>query len=80
MKILLINFSDVGGGAAMAAIRLVTTLNEKGIYARLGVPEKKSSNPYVFELPQKQSSYIYKKFRRSALHLPKVNCFIFFIK
>lgn len=70
MKILLINFSDVGGGAAMAAIRLVTTLNEKGVYARLGVPEKKSSNPYVFELPQKHSSYIYKKFR-------KLNTFIY---
>ena len=41
MKILLINFTDAGGGAAIAAVRLVTALNEQGIYARLGVSEKK---------------------------------------
>ena len=54
MKILLINFSDTGGGAAIAAVRLVNALNENGIYARLGVLKKKSSNPYVFKLPQKR--------------------------
>lgn len=64
MKVLLINFSDVGGGAAMAAVRIVTALNEKGIYARLGVPEKKSSNPYVFELPQKYNSRFHKFFKK----------------
>lgn len=54
MKILLINYSDTGGGAAMAAVRLVNALNENGVYARLGVLKKSSSNPYVFKLPQKK--------------------------
>lgn len=71
MKVLLINFSDVGGGAAMASVRLVTALNEKGIYARLGVPQKKSSNPYVFELSEKKHSRIFKKVKKLSNFLAK---------
>ncbi len=71
MKVLLINFADVGGGAAMASVRLVTALNEKGIYARLGVPQKKSSNPYVFELPEKKHSRICKKIKKLSNFLQK---------
>ena len=54
MKLLIINFTDAGGGAAIAAVRLVNSLNEHGIYARLGVEDKKTANPYVFELPRKK--------------------------
>lgn len=54
MKILLINFADEGGGAAMASVNLVTALNRNGLYAKLGVIKKQSINPYVFELPQKR--------------------------
>lgn len=64
MKILLINFTDVGGGAAMAAVRLVTALNERGVYARLGVSKKQSGCPYVFELAQKKHCFIVKLFRK----------------
>lgn len=64
MKILLINFTDVGGGAAMAAVRLVTALNEHGVSARLGVPTKKSACPYVFELPKKKRCFVLKIFRK----------------
>ena len=60
MKILLVNFTDIGGGAAIAAVRLVNALNEHGFYARLGVENKKTSNPYVFELPRKKYSKLYK--------------------
>ena len=60
MKVLLINFTDSGGGAAIAAVRLVNELNKHGIYARLGVEEKKTASPYVFELPKKTHSLIYK--------------------
>ena len=60
MKILIINLTDVGGGAAMAAVRLTTTLNNYGIYARLGVENKQSSNQYVFTLPRKKHLFIYK--------------------
>ena len=54
MKILLINYTDAGGGAAMAAVRLVDALNKNGQYARLGVLKKCSNDPYVFKLPQKK--------------------------
>ncbi|MGN0739619.1 MAG: glycosyltransferase [Treponema sp.] len=64
MKILLVNFADSGGGAAMAAIRLVTALNEHGVYARLGVSEKKSANPYVITLPKKKHCFAVKAVRR----------------
>ena len=69
MKVLLINFADTGGGAAMAAVRLVTALNEYGIYARLGVSEKKSANPYIFTLPKKRNCFLVKVLR-------KIKCFI----
>ncbi len=71
MKVLLINFSDVHGGAAMAAVRLVTALNESGIYARLGVPQKKSSNPYVIELPPKYKNIILRKFSKLSAFISK---------
>ena len=64
MKILLVNFTDVGGGAAIASVRLVTALNEHGIYARLGVPKKQSACPYVFELTQKKHNFVVKIFRK----------------
>ena len=64
MKVLLINFTDAGGGAAIAAVRLVNALNEHGIYARLGVSEKKSANPYVITLPKKKHCFVVKAFRR----------------
>ena len=64
MKILLINFSDSKGGAAVAAVRLVTALNEYGVYARLGVPHKETDSPYVFKLPQKKHSLPVKLFRK----------------
>lgn len=51
MKILLVNYGDGAGGAQAAAVNLVNSLNEHGIYARLGVIQKQSTNPYVIELP-----------------------------
>lgn len=71
MKVLLINFSDVGGGAATAAIRLVTALNEKGIYARLGVPHKESDCPYVFELPPKNNCFACRFFKKLGTFISK---------
>jgi len=71
MKILLINFTDVGGGAAMAAVRLVTALNEHGVCARLCVPKKQSACPYVIELPQKKHCFAIKLFRKCMFFLQK---------
>lgn len=62
MKILLINYTDSGGGAANAAFQLVTTLNEYGYYAKLGVVEKTSNSSYVFELPKKHHTILNKLF------------------
>ena len=72
MKILLLNLTDAGGGAAMAAVRLVTALNEHGMYARLGVPEKKSANPYVFELPKKKHFILYKLAVKGSAYLARI--------
>ena len=64
MKILLINNSDTAGGAAIAALRLVNALNESGIYARLGVKIKKTSNPYVIELPKIKPNLFQKSWKK----------------
>ena len=64
MKILLVNFTDSGGGAATAALRLVTALNENGIYARLGVVNKQTNCSYVIELPKKKHNLLVKIFRK----------------
>lgn len=72
MKILLVNFTDVGGGAAIASVRLVNALNEHGIYARLGVSSKKSANPYVFELPAKKHCLIFKLFQKCHSYTQKL--------
>ena len=72
MKILLINYTDSGGGAAIAALNLVTTLNEHGCYARLGVFDKKSNSQYVFELPRKNHSLFFKFLRKISDYLKKI--------
>ena len=72
MKVLLINFTDAGGGAAIAAVRLVNALNEHGVYARLGVVDKKTANPYVFELPRKKHSVMFKIYHKCTGYLEKI--------
>ena len=63
MKVLIVNVSDVGGGAAIAGLRLVEALNMHGIEAVLGVPNKKSDSPYVIELPKKRHCFFYRFWR-----------------
>lgn len=65
MKVLLINLSDGGSGSGIAANRLVETLNNQGIYARLGVVDKTTSSPYVFVLPRKKH-YIFNNFIKKS--------------
>lgn len=72
MKILLINAFDNGGGAAISCLRLTTELNRHGVFARLGVPEKKSVSPYVFELPKKKTQFSVKIARKFAAYFGKV--------
>ncbi|MBQ9539099.1 MAG: hypothetical protein IJU95_07495, partial [Treponema sp.] len=63
MKVLLINFKDSGGGAAIASMRLVKALNDSGVEAVLAVPHKSSDSPYVIELPRKKRMVLVKAFR-----------------
>jgi hypothetical protein len=48
LKILLLNHADSGGGAAIAARRLLIALRQEGIDAFLGVIEKKTFDADVF--------------------------------
>ena len=72
MKVLLINFKDSGGGAAIAAMRLVQALNEAGVDAILAVPEKTCSSPYVMELPRKKRNFFSKAFRWLGNYIGKI--------
>ena len=56
MKILLLNYTDTGGGAAIATERLLTALRHNDINAELGVIEKKIFNTSVIVL--KKNSFI----------------------
>lgn len=61
MKILLINFTDAGGGAAIAAYRLAEALHKNGIEVTLGVVQKKSEASFVVEIPKKNLVYVSKR-------------------
>ena len=50
MKILLLNYTDIGGGAAIAAERLLTALRQNDINAELGVIIKKTNNNAVIQM------------------------------
>jgi len=53
LKILLLNYTDTGGGAAIATNRLLEGLRQQGINAVLGVVEKRTVNPTVVLLRKK---------------------------
>ena len=50
MKVLILNYTDAGGGAAIAAYRLTKSLVEHGFEAVLGVVEKKSTDDFVVQI------------------------------
>lgn len=64
MKILLLNYTDTGGGAAIAAYRLTKSLVEHGAEAVLGVVEKKSTDDFVVQIPRKKRNLPAKIFSR----------------
>lgn len=72
MKVLLINTTDTGGGAAIAAVRILNSLNKNGIYARLGVEIKNSNNPNIFELPKKKNKLLKKILYKTIGYLGRV--------
>jgi len=50
MKILLLNHSDSGGGAAIASVRLLNALRDNNIDTTLGVVQKASANNHIISL------------------------------
>ncbi|MBQ3671867.1 MAG: glycosyltransferase [Treponema sp.] len=68
MKILVLNYNDSFGGAAIAAYKLTQALNAHGIKADLGVVEKQQADDFVFEIPKKgrKKSILQKIARKSA--------------
>ena len=70
MKILLLNYTDAGGGAANGALLLTEALNEYGIDAKLGVVEKKTASKYVIQCELLKKSKLKSFFTRiSSLFL-----------
>lgn len=55
MKILLINYTDSGGGAAAASYSLLVSLRSIGISAYLGVVKKQTNHQYVIQLAKKKN-------------------------
>ncbi len=60
MKILLLNSTDAGGGAANAARRLCDALNDKGVSATLFVEKKLTESINVDVLPRKKLYWLHK--------------------
>lgn len=58
MKVLLVNFTDAGGGAAIAAKRLLDELRANGIDAWMAVTSKKSASPYVLDFSKKRNIFL----------------------
>lgn len=67
MKVLLLNYTDAGGGAAIAAARLTQALRNAGVDATLGVVEKRTTLPFVQTLtPTTKISTIKRKIASNA--------------
>jgi len=65
MNILLLNYADSGGGAAIAAYRLAHALHNAGHQVTLGVADKRTASPLVKDLSFKRTFFqkVQKKLR-----------------
>jgi glycosyltransferase involved in cell wall biosynthesis len=61
MKVLLLNYSNSGGGAATAAFRLFSALREYGVAVDFGVVDKMSTDPSIISLRIKSIYFFFKK-------------------
>ena len=57
MKILLLNYTDAGGGAAIAAYRFAYALHSAGQEVTLGVADKRTASPLVKDLSFKRTFF-----------------------
>ncbi|MDD7317748.1 MAG: glycosyltransferase [Prevotellaceae bacterium] len=66
MKILIVNTSDVSGGASVAARRLAEALNNNGVEARMLVRERLSDSSFVTQMPgkwQQKWNFLFERLR-----------------
>jgi len=55
MKILIISYSDAGEGGFIAVKRVLDAMVKNGVNVKMGVVEKRTNSPYVFELPKNRN-------------------------
>ncbi len=58
MKVLHLNYTDSGGGSAIASLNLVEAQNKNGIEAKLGVIKKKTNFHFVISLLKKRNFFV----------------------
>ena len=76
MKILIVHYTDGGGGGAIAPLRLYEALRAKGVLCDFGVIEKKSENENIFCIKRKYSflkKIIHKLYHYFARFLFKIS-------
>ena len=74
MKILLLNTSDARGGAAVAAMRLMETLQEAGAEVRMLVLNRNTTNPDIMALHSGRCGKTADKYRFLAERLHIYMC------
>jgi glycosyltransferase involved in cell wall biosynthesis len=73
LKILLLSYTDSGGGAALAVFRLFNALRKHGVDVYLGVLDKKSSDTSILALEKKKAHgsciiiRLFKKFQTKTI-------------
>ena len=75
MKILIVNYTDGGGGGAIAPLRLYEALRAKGVLCDFGVIEKKSENEnidYDFSYSGVSEEFPYKIFKKIKFALCRI--------
>lgn len=58
MKVLIINYTDGGGGGAIAPLRLYNGLKAKGVDVDFAVIEKQSEDDAIFCISRKRTFFV----------------------
>lgn len=69
MKVLIVSTSDLQGGAAIAAYRLMHALRESGVQAEMLVRDKQSDSPHVNQIGRKLEKRLHFYRERAGIYL-----------